>query len=85
MAKMLGTPNPLFALKDNEEWKDFCGVCTESRPMWNSEKRMCHRWNIRGFCFKDCKQSISHVEDPEIPTLKKTEMKVWMAKVRASR
>ena len=85
MAKMLGTPNPLFALKANEEWKDFCGVCTESRPMWDSEKRMCHRWNIRGFCFKNCKQNISHVEDPEIPTLKKTELKVWMAKVRASR
>mmetsp|Transcript_34826 Transcript_34826/g.62696 ORF Transcript_34826/g.62696 Transcript_34826/m.62696 type:complete len:93 (-) Transcript_34826:126-404(-) len=28
---------------------------------------------------------VSVMEDPEIPTLKKTEMKVWMAKVRASR
>jgi len=76
--------DPAFALKDTEQWKDFCGVCQDSKPAWEN-KKMCIRWNIRGFCFDNCTNKDSHVEPDENPPAKKSELKTWMAKVRASR
>ena len=75
----------MFAMTDKEKWKDFCGVCNDSKPKWDGRTVMCPRWNIRGFCFDNCRNISSHVEDEENPPGKKAEMKAWMAKVRASR
>ena len=73
----------MFAMTDKEKWKDFSGACMNSKPMWDGRIVMCSRWNIRGFCFDNCKNMSSHVEDEEKPQVKQ-QKKAWMAKVRAS-
>jgi len=76
--------DPAFALKENEEWRDFCGVCQDSKPMWGDKKRMCIWWNVCDFCYDNCNNKESHVEDEENPPAKKAELRAWMTKVRAS-
>ena len=70
-----------FKLKDGETWGNFCGTCAESKPDW-APKKMCHRWNIRGYCFNDCVNKASHVAGSEIPKEKEKEFQTWMSMCR---
>ena len=75
------SPCSEFKLRDGESWeKVWCGV-TEPRPKWG-KARMCARWHIRQYCFKNCRNKESHVPCERLPPTKKAEFKKWMATVR---
>ena len=84
-SKRIPNPSPCldFKLHDGESWeRTWCGV-TEPRPKWG-KVRMCARWNIRQYCFKNCRNKESHVPCDKIPPSKKAEFKKWMATVRGA-
>jgi hypothetical protein len=43
---------------------------------------MCARWHIKGDCFDNCAQAISHVPKQKIPADKKAEFLTFMSKCR---
>ena len=61
-------PVKSLKLKEGEEWKDFCGVCVEERPKWESGCKMCSRWYLRGFYFTNFPNAESHVAEEKVPT-----------------
>ena len=71
-----------FKLKPEEEWRTFRSTCMSDRPSWGQNGKMCMRWHICGDCFKDCKNSASHVGKDKIPGEKKEGMKKYIKKVR---
>jgi hypothetical protein len=44
--------------------------------------KMCPKWNIQGFCFKDCQNAQSHVPHSEYSADHKTTFGNWMAECR---
>ena len=73
-----------FKMKNGESWKNFCGVCQVDRPVWDGEILMCTRWNIKGYCFKDCINAASHVGKEKVSAEKEKEFRAWMKKARAA-
>ena len=73
-----------FKMKPNEDWRNFCGEIQKDRPIWNNKNKtaMCHRWQIRGYCFADCANSDSHVEKEKVSAEKEKEFGNWMKKGR---
>ena len=72
-----------FKMKPKEVWRDkFRIVCVVNRPSCGQNGKMCTRWHARGDCFKDCKNSASHVGKDKIPGEKKEGMKKYIKKVR---
>ena len=70
--------HPELKMKENEVWKrDFVGKHAKLKPCWegNSGVKMCTCWHINGDCFKDCKNSTSHVRSCDIPSKKLAAMK----------
>ena len=76
--------DPTFSLQGKEEWSNFCGVCLNSKLMWDEKRRICVHWNVWGLCFENYNNKSSHIIDDENPPGKKDELKAWMEKVRAS-
>ena len=72
-----------FKMKDNEDWKMFCGNKVQDRIDWNDDGcKMCPRWHSKGFCFADCHNKASHVTKDNIPPGKVKGYKAYLAKVR---
>ena len=74
-----------FKLKDGKSWKDSFGVYVDERPNWSGKGVMCPRWNVRGYCFTNCRNVESHVPKDKVPTDKEKAFGVWMKKVCAAR
>ena len=71
-----------FLMKEGEIWKrNFAGKCSRDRPKWGKEW-MCARWHIRGKCFIDCNNKLSHVAACAVPQVKRNEFKTYLMKVR---
>eukprot|EP00957_Ditylum_brightwellii_P191108 14551275-Ditylum_brightwellii.AAC.1 len=69
-------------MKEGKTWKGtFCGKCTDCKPNWNDNCKMCPRWHINGNCFKDCKNAASHVPENEVSNAKELEFIEYMETV----
>ena len=71
-------------MKKGEDWRSFCGVYQNDRPVWEYRILMCTRWHIRGYCFKDCINAASHVKKEKVSAKKEKEFRAWMKKARAA-
>eukprot|EP00957_Ditylum_brightwellii_P035135 2664383-Ditylum_brightwellii.AAC.1 len=55
-----------FQLKKGESWeKTFCGKLGNKRPFWKGTCKMCAKWHIQGFCFKNCPCKERHEPERE--------------------
>jgi hypothetical protein len=78
------SPFEEFKMKKDKNWQIFCGDVQKERPDWGSNQ-MCHRWQIRGYCFEDCFNGESHVAKEKVPAEKVKEFGSWMKKARESK
>eukprot|EP00957_Ditylum_brightwellii_P029135 2201828-Ditylum_brightwellii.AAC.1 len=68
-----------FQLKEGESLeKTFCGKLGNKRPFWKGTCKMCTKWHIQGFCFKDCPHKESHVPEREVKENKRKEFVTFM-------
>ena len=76
------TPITKCLIKESKDWRrDFAGKCSTDCPKWDDTFFMCSRWHIRGKCFVDCNNKVSHVGACAIPQAKHTEFKKYLDKV----
>lgn len=69
--------NPTFALKSDDEWKIFTGrEAAEKRPAYG-QKKMCHKWHCKGYCFSDCPNAASHVPSNKLTSEHTDGFKAW--------
>jgi len=72
-----------FLIKEGEDWKrDYAGKFTKDIPPWNNEESMCVRWQVNGYCFKNCNHKGSHVGANEMPFDKRDDFHNFLKKVR---
>lgn len=72
-----------FLMKAGEDWKrDYAGKFTKDIPSWNNEESMCVRWQVNGYCFKNCNHKVSHVGAKEVPLDKRDEFHNFLKKIR---
>jgi hypothetical protein len=72
-----------FLIKESKDWRqDFAGKCSTNRPKWDDTSFMCVRRHIRGKCFVDCNNKVSHAGACAVPQAKRTEFKKYLDKVR---
>jgi hypothetical protein len=72
-----------FLIKEGEDWKkDYAGKFTKDIPTWNNDESMCVRWQVNGYCFKNCNNKGSHVGAKEVPVDKRDEFHNYLKKVR---
>lgn len=74
-----------FKMKDGETWPThFANKNVNSRVPWkdDGDAKMCPRWFIGGYCFKNCFHKISHVKADEIPSDKMTAFKTFLNQIR---
>jgi hypothetical protein len=41
--------------------KHLCKSAPHDRPAWSEKVKMCARWHIKGDCYDNCAQAVSHV------------------------
>ena len=74
-----------FCLLENENYRaNFTNKHIQDQPKWNDECKMCPRWFTHGNCFKDCRNSASHVSSSEVPADKKAAFVEYMDLCRRS-
>ncbi len=71
LVKKHGQPDE-FKIVEGETWKDtFANLLPHNRPAWNEKVTMCTCWHIKGNCYNNCAQAVSHVSKDNIPNIKR--------------
>jgi hypothetical protein len=72
-------PVEAWILKDGESWDSFKGDNAKGRPWWDEANGtlMCHKFHIKGACWKDCQHKASHQPQGKIPADKKSAFGAW--------
>ena len=70
-----------WKLKANEDYSKFAGQHFELKPKIE-ERYCCARWHIRGYCFENCKNKVTHIPSQELNQASKTQFAVYVRTCR---